>query len=214
MEHRTVSNDYSQAEADSLTLPHFDEEVTVQSARPVVPLYQVQRGTHSPHRLILVAALCLAALIGAVTASVIYQRSTQSQEPATAATSPAESAATFIAPSGEASGASVNPDEAVALDKAPEPVIPDDDQIEVERVGSKASQPKLQNRTSPKHPQVAVRQSQVPDQSEHNFFLEEEAWRERRREARQLRRERRLEERRRADGSTRIREIFEGSPRP
>lgn len=206
MENREVGVEDSSAEEGTLTLPHFDDEATVQSARPVVPLHEVRKASRSKRSLILGAALCLSAFVGAVAASLVYSNRAQRAEQSATAASPAaaqESAAGFTTPSGEVSGAIVNPDEAVAVDTEAATAG-----LEVQNSTRVSRQP-LKNTRVP-HPVESVVRPQPQDRE----ATEEEIRREERREARRLRRERRINERRTGDGLTRIREIFEGSPRP
>lgn len=212
MENREVGVEDSSAEDGALTLPHFDDEATVQSARPVVPLHEVRKASRSKRRLILGAALCLSALVGAVAASLVYSNRAQRAQQSATAASPAaaqESAAGFTTPSGEVSGAIVNPDEAVAVDTEAATATPSDDRPEVQN-STRASRQPVKNTRVP-HPVESVVSQPEPQDRE---ATEEEIRREERREARRLRRERRINERRAGDGLTRIREIFEGSPRP
>ena len=202
----------SLAEEGALALPHFDDEATVQSARPVVPLHEVRKASRSKRRLILGAALCMSAFVGAVAASLVYSnRAQRAEESATAASSEAaqESAAGFTTPSGEASGAIVNPDEAVAGDTEAATATRGDDRPEVQNSTRAGRQPVKNTRVSQRVERVVS-----PPEPQDREVTEEEMRREERREARRLRRERRINERRPGDGLTRIREIFEGSPRP
>jgi hypothetical protein len=212
MENRDLAVNDSLAEEEPLTLPHFDDEATVQSARPVVPLHEVRKASRSRRRMILGAALCLSALVGAVAASLVYSNRAQRVEESATATSPEsaqESSAGFIAPSGEASGAIVNPDEAVAVDTEAATASRGDDRLEVQ-TSTRASRQPVKNTRVPKPVERVVSEPQPQDRE----ATEQEIRREERREARRWRRERRINERGTGDGLTRIREIFEGPPRP
>ncbi|HET6670541.1 MAG TPA: hypothetical protein VFH15_09935, partial [Pyrinomonadaceae bacterium] len=119
MDDRHLESNNLLADEESLTLPHFDDEATVQSARPVVPLQELRKAWRSKRRIILGAALCLSAFVGAVAASLVYSNRGQQVEESVTATTPQsaqESSPGFIAPSGEASGAIVDPEEALAAD--------------------------------------------------------------------------------------------------
>ncbi len=74
MENRVLALNDSLAEEEPLTLPHFDDEATVQSARPVVPLHEVRRASRSKNKMLLGAALCLAALVGRGRSFTDFQR--------------------------------------------------------------------------------------------------------------------------------------------
>ncbi len=56
---------------ERLTEPHFDEEVTLLSARPVVPLPEVQAQAHSGRRLVFALTVVAALIIGALGARVV-----------------------------------------------------------------------------------------------------------------------------------------------
>ena len=210
MENRDLALEYSLPEEEPLTLPHFDDEVTVQSARPVVPLHEVESSSRSRQKMLLVASLCLAALVGAVVASFVFSDRTQGVEESATATIPESSedgSIGFIAASGEAGGATVDPTETIATD------------IETSRADRTEDEPEVQTPTTVSRPQP-IRNARVSKPVEKDVSKtegepedleadERQARREERREARRLRRERRA-----GDGLTRIREIFEGSPRP
>lgn len=209
MENRDLALEDSLTGEEPLTLPHFDDEATVQSARPVVPLNEVRRATRSKQRMLLVAALCLAAIVGAVAASLVFSDRGQPVEESATATIPESSevpSTAFITPSGEASGATVDPNETVARDTAVAATDRTDDGVKVPASPSGPQQPIRNSRVSKPVEKIVS----LPEAEFEDIEAEERAARrERRREARLLRRERRA-----GDGLTRIREIFEGSPRP
>jgi hypothetical protein len=210
MEYQDFQRDHSLTEDEPLTLPHFDEEATLQSARPVVPLHEVRKASRVRQRWLLGSALFLAAVLGAVTASLIYNSRGQSiQDPTTAANEavPAQSP-DFVAPAGEASGATLNPDEAVALESGAITAT------KVEKTPADVRQPPpIKNTAHREQIDKLVPQPQVEDRQREDLLMEQQ-WRRQRREARHLRRQRRVEGRQPKDDLTRIREIFEGSPRP
>ena len=207
MENRVLALNDSSAEEEPLTLPHFDDEATVQSARPVVPLHEVRRASRSKNKMLLGAALCLAALVGAVAASLIFSQPSQRVEEAAIPESSAE-ATTGLSASGEASGAIVDPSETVAVETEATTADSTDDGFEVQTASPvNRKQPIRNARVSKPVEKVVSNPQPAPDQ--YREADERAARREERREARRLRRERRT-----GDGLTRIREIFEGSPRP
>ena len=219
MEHQHSPIRISVADEEPLTLPHFDEEATLQSARPVVPLHEVEDKSQFRRRLILVGALCVAAVIGAVTASIIYDQRTHPGPQTTAVTVPSESSESeFLPPSSEVTGAQVDP--ASAVEPLSETTIAETTVAKEADDGSEIrnGRPPLRTRTSvsnaPAQPERRVREPEVGNRTERDVQTEEEMFWERRREARRLRRERRVNDRRSGDELTRIREIFEGSPRP
>jgi hypothetical protein len=208
MENRDLALDDSLAD-EPLTLPHFDDEATVQSARPVVPLDEVRKALRSKQKMLLGAALCLAAIVGAVAASLIFSDRTQSVDESATATIPesSEEASTgFITPSGEASGATVDPNEMVAVDTTAATTDRTSKGVEVQSSPPVSRQQPIRNsRVSKPVEKVSGPEPEAEDREAD----ERAARREERREARRLRRERRA-----GEGLTRIREIFEGSPRP
>ena len=211
MENQHFSFDQSTSEAEPLTLPHFDDEATVQSARPVVPLHEVKRIALTRRNIFLGVALCLAAVVGALVASLIYSQPTQRAPEAATATIPEANTTDsedFVAPSGEASGSTVNPQDAVASNTETASSDEADSERTVNRVISRDRQPRMGNPRE-KRPDLVVSQPKIQDRSDFDVRAEEEMLRAQRREARRARRERRAN-----DGLTRIREIFEGSPRP
>lgn len=210
MENRDLALDDSLAGEEPLTLPHFDDEATVQSARPVVPLKEVRRASRSKQRMLLGAALCLAGIVGAVAASLVFSDRGQPVEESATATIPESSevpSTGFITPSGEASGATVDPNETVAIDTAAAATERTDDRVKVPSSPSVSRQQPIRNSGVSKPVEKIV--SMPEPEFEDREAEERAARREERREARRLRRERRA-----GDGLTRIREIFEGSPRP
>ena len=72
MESNTTEQDLSRDET-LLEEPHFDEEATVLSARPVVPLEVVEAKSRSARRLLIGSAIAVALLIGAVAATFMYK---------------------------------------------------------------------------------------------------------------------------------------------
>lgn len=215
MENRDLVPEDSLAEDEPLTLPHFDDEATVQSARPVVPLEEVRRAFRSKQKMLLGAALCLAAIVGAVAASLVFSdRAQPVEETATATITPESSEQIsngFIAPSGEAIGATVDPNETVAVGTAAATADPANEKPEVQNVPRVVRQQPVKNSrvSKPVEKAVSSPEPEAEDREADERVAQREERLEERREARRLRRERRAD-----DGLTRIREIFEGSPRP
>ena len=214
MDDQDFSQDYSIADEQPLTLPHFDDESTLQSARPVVPLHEVKRASRVRRKLLLGGALFVAAVIGAGAASLIYDQRWQSNQETANSTADEEipTSADVPAPVGEAGGAIINPEETVAIDSESAKVKGIDNE------GPVASTPKTEREPARveharKPVEKAVPDSELRNRNDEEDFSFEELRQERRRE-RRWRRERRLEQRRGGDDTTRIREIFEGSPRP
>ncbi|HKR59534.1 MAG TPA: hypothetical protein VJS64_07350 [Pyrinomonadaceae bacterium] len=209
MENQDFSLDLS--EEEPLTLPHFDDEETIQSARPVVPLHEVERASRTKHRLLLAGALCAATLVGALTASLITgPRRVQDSRTANNEGTPITSG-DFVAPSSEGGGATVNPNEAIMLDSDATSST-DDSRVESGVRSVRRQQTQIARAT--KKVEKVAQAPQVPEPDDESVSSDGESQRESWREARRLRRERRINARRAGDGLTRIQEIFEGSPRP
>jgi len=60
-----------------LTEPHFDEEATLLSAQPVVPLQEIKAERRSGKRVLFGAAILCSLMLGAVGTMLIYKRQTQ-----------------------------------------------------------------------------------------------------------------------------------------
>ena len=214
MDDQDFSQDYSIADEQPLTLPHFDDESTLQSARPVVPLHEVKRASRVRRKLLLGGALFIAAVIGAGAASLIYDQRGQSNQETANTTADEEIPTSADVPEsvGEASGATINPVETVAIDSESAKVKGIDSESRVGSASKTEREPaKLEHSRKPV--EKVVQDSEVRNRNDEEDFSLEELRQERRRE-RRLRREGRLEQRRGGDDTTRIREIFEGSPRP
>ena len=69
-----------------LNEPHFDEEATVLSAKPVVPLEEIKTRETSKKRLVLGAAMLFAVLVGAVGGVFVYKQRSENETNATALT--------------------------------------------------------------------------------------------------------------------------------
>jgi hypothetical protein len=212
MDNQDLSHDYLPADEELLTLPHFDDESTLQSARPVVPLQEVKRASRVRRRILLGAALFVAAAIGAGAASLIYNQAWRGAPEASNLPTNEEipTSADVIVPAGEAGGAIINSDEVVAIHS--ENAKPKDNDNEMASVPKpiRASAKVVHARKSTER---VTRDSEMRARADDEAFALEE-WRQQRRLERRLRRERRVEDRRGSDDTTRIREIFEGSPRP
>lgn len=212
MENEHTSPEYSVDPNEALSLPHFDEEETLQSARPVVPLHEVRGEERSKRRFLLGAALALAGLLGAATASLIYSNHEQTESASTVETN-RESAPTdeLGGPSGEVSGASLNSNEAASIPEPEKAVASSSKTSTASRNVTGRQSPKSTD--VPSHSEREASSEIDRDRAETLSLEDREQRRDERREARRLRRERRAE-RQSSDGMTRIREIFEGSPRP
>ncbi|MEP6818534.1 MAG: hypothetical protein ABJA18_03300 [bacterium] len=79
-----------------LSEPHFDEEATLLSARPVVPLREIKAEGRSGKRLVFGVAMLGSLTVGVLGATLIYKR--QGQEQATAIVSTAVPGSGVIGP--------------------------------------------------------------------------------------------------------------------
>lgn len=214
MEYEHTSRNQSQFADEALSLPHFDEEATLQSARPVVPLHEVRVAARSRRHLLLGAALLVAAILGALTASLVYSRRSQPQEGSATATVPDSSKSEsdgFVSPSG-ATGSSQDSNDPAAPASEFTGVHPATGQGDANRNSVNRRQTAQGSRVRNQPDRVVS--PEIQDRDGQIAADEIEMRREQRSEARRLRRERRANGRRTGDGLTRIREIFEGSPRP
>ena len=195
--------------------PHFDEEATLLSAQPVVPLEEVKAKTRSKARLALALAIGGGLLIGLLAATLIYRYmgSTEPQVLETAATTEQPAAALENA-AGGAIGRVETP--VIADDVTPQPVATEEPTIEPAPVKTDAgpARPEIRQSTPKTRPVIIVWDEAEPDDDD---GIDREARRAARREERRQRRVTKEAWRERAqtsDDLLRIREIFEGSPRP
>lgn len=201
----------------ALSLPHFDEEATLLSARPVVPLHEVKAKTGSRRRLAFGLALVAALFVGALSATLLYtNREQPGQAIAGETVEPAADPTTdsFVLSSREAGGSAIESDN-------PVPSVGKEDQPSTSRV-SNARNPAVAKTQSPRISSSTARATRTNDTEQTEAgdpqVDDREMRRAERREARRLRREEGRERRSRreqaGDDLMRIREIFEGSPRP
>ncbi|CAN5722427.1 MAG: hypothetical protein H0T77_14330 [Pyrinomonadaceae bacterium] len=202
------SNDHSSVSDRALSLPHFDEDATLLSARPVVPLHEVKTETHSKRHLIFGLTILMAILIGAISATLLLMPSGQNSQ----SVEEAEVSEPSVSPSGAAGGFTSESAEATGPGLA-EP----DEEPQMREVPS-ARNSSIKRRTeailrSPEKPSRAG--SSDRERDEDVLDDERESLRAERRDARrEVRREIRRRREQTGDDLLRIREIFEGSPRP
>ena len=204
----------------NLDEPHFDEEATILAAQPVVPLDEVRAEKRSKAGVAVALAIAGGLLIGLLAATLIYRYLGAGQVPR------GETATVTEQPAG--------PDAEQTSNQLPSPVggavgVNDsavtsaEDQTPVEaeaREGQLDEEPGRVPEVAPRRP-VVVRESRPPVDEEEDEEAEralrraerQEERRERRRAIREARRQDRQPDRR-ADDLTRIREIFEGAPKP
>ena len=199
-------------EGIALDQPHFDEESTVLSARPVVPLEDLPTPTRSRRHLAVAGVVAVALLVGVFGATLIYKlRRSGDASTISETVDPAAQSETALE-SGVAAEAPVE----TLTNETPRPEIAKSEasDLGVRPVVKPPVAPPASPRVGKSSRQIDRHDGEIADERE----LEKEMRRERR-EARRLRRAekqamRRGEGNRTADDLFRIREIFEGSRRP
>lgn len=214
----------------NLDEPHFDEESTILAARPVVPLDEVKAERRSKAGVAVALAISGGLLIGLLAATLIYRYlgsdRVPTEETATVAEQP-------VSPVGEetadqlpssAGGAVVGVDDsAVTSIEDAKPAETDTETREPAPEVEESKPVRTQDRApevSPRRP-VVVRETRSPAAEEQDEEVDrairrterQEERRERRRAMREARRQGR-QPNQTADDLTRIREIFEGAPKP
>lgn len=212
MEQEYTATNQSAAFDQALSLPHFDEEATLFSARPVVPLHEVKAETRSKRRMIFGLTIAAAVLGGAIGAMLLLMQSGQD--------SSGEAEAQLSQPVDSSSGASGGSEPNPVESKAQLPTVTEDKPTTKEGQRSRASvvdsrQPATISRSSAK-PAKASKTVEERDENREadKWELRRAERREARRSNREARRERRSRREQTGDDLLRIREIFEGSPRP
>src|SRR4029077_18052992 len=81
MESNIINEEYFE-DAGPLSEPHFDEEATLLSARPVVPLEEIKAEERSQKRLIVGLAMACSLTMGALATTLIYKQRGQAQSAA------------------------------------------------------------------------------------------------------------------------------------
>jgi hypothetical protein len=216
MEPNITEQQYS---GDLLSEPHFDEEATLLSARPVVPLHEIKAAERSSKRLTVGLALVAALVAGALGATLIYRQRGQAPTTDTVETVPEPREAQAGPP----------PDAGGGISSAPASPSSMSFSASATKASNVSAVPKGAPRDSaatrsrkPATPSVISVQTTEIRRDE---VTPEEKWAERRAErleARRLRQEAKREARgevrrrrvQRSDDLLRIREIFEGPPRP
>lgn len=181
--------------------PHFDEEATLLSAQPVVPLEKIAAERRSRKSLVFGAVILFSLIVGALGGAFIFK---QGQKHSTAILDRAVPGAEGI-----------TVDESVA--DVPESVaeagtgtLPDSSTVPAESKSAPAPLPRMES------PRVVLKEKSLPDPTDDRELRRAERIEERRLR-RRSERESHKEARRhrdRSDDVLRIREIFEGSRRP
>jgi cytoskeletal protein RodZ len=211
-----------------LSEPHFDEEATILSARPVVPLHEIQATERSSKRLTFGLALIAALMIGALGATLIYRQRGQIATTETVDTAVPETsqntkqgneAAAGASVSDAGGGASETPASAVAVSPPKTSDAPASEWRD-----SAAARPRKSATTVVQSPVKSAEARSIETQRDE--VSDPEAIRAQRRAERiEARRQRRQAQReawgevrsrrvQRTDDLLRIRDIFEGPRRP
>ncbi|MGH9932913.1 MAG: hypothetical protein ACREA9_27250 [Pyrinomonadaceae bacterium] len=205
MESNITDQDYSSG-ALPLGEPHFDEEATLLSARPVVPLLEIKAKERSGKRLVFALAMAGSLMIGALGATLIYKQ--RGQGHSTAIVSEAVPGAGGIAVDEPVSAPAI----AEAVGGAARGTLPEAGAATVE----KKSVPWVSRSTASTVVETR-RKRTLPQQLEERGLPRAEridAWRLRLRSEREAQRESGGRQRKSSDDLLRIREIFEGPPKP
>ena len=192
----------------TLTEPHFDEEATVLSAQPVVPLRKIAAKERSGKRLALGLTVMFSLLVGALGGALIYKQRGQKQSTAVLDVA-------IPGVEGIAAAESLPTPEVTEPATKAEPA-PETEQLPVLTAPSAATKSGAPRPGRIEPVKVEKRAKQAPvevDDWEQRREERIEAWRARRRQEREEMKEARRY-RNRADDLLRIREIFEGSRRP
>ena len=191
-----------------LSLPHFDEDATLLSARPVVPLHEVKNETRSRRRVIFGLTILAAILLGAISATLLLMQSGQNPE-SVAETEVSQPVASSSGAAGGSTSEAASPRVTVSREpvaEQPAREVPDRDVS----TNKRSTPAVLRNSVRP------ARAGRSDRERDEDFENDERELRriERRNARREARRERRDRREQMGDDLLRIREIFEGSPRP
>ncbi len=190
---------------EELSEPRFDEEATLLSARPVVPLTEVKAEARLRGRLVIALAVVGALIMGAVAGTLLFKGRGQSPD-----TEMAETTDAAPLPAQMQAGAS-----GAVAETEETPVA---ENIEIPSSETQNSMPEADppSMSPPKssRPIVLPRREDVADDKEARRLERKEARRLRRQAERDARQSAKSDRRQSTDDLTRIREIFEGSPRP
>ncbi len=229
MSHEEAIINEDAARGLNLSQPHFDQEATLVSAQPVVPLAEVRQYESRKRGWLVFSAIVLAVLVGATGGVLIYSRGTAlpvQRVEQVVVEAPAESAEVGL-PKGTASPeAAISGPETPATEVKPEEIAAVAKEQPTENVESDRDLPRANSRDSTARAQVGsesadqrfqdwqeTRRRRVQDRREQVMDERREQRRESRREARRQRRGQWQSGDGSAEDLFRIREIFEG-PRP
>ena len=206
----SITTDHQLIGAEStLPEPHFDQEATILSARPVVPLEEVESSKAKlslARPWILGLGLVGALLVGILATVIYYSRSTGNDS----------QLFQDVEVAAGVEGNSLQPSNSFSGPASPQPESETEEPAEASKqvpVNNQSDRASAESNKKPRARLVAV----VKDNRSNNHI--EESDDDRRAARKQVRQERRRAERERRNGKSsdellRIRDIFEGSPRP
>ncbi len=216
MESKTAHEEFVGAESP-LAEPHFDDETTLLSARPVVPLDKVWTEARSGRRLAFGLAIVAALIIGALGATFIYKQRGQKQTTAILTTdSQASEQPTQQSPAAiDAGGATLDSQSSAATASENLQNVPtnqQNDTFAMEKKFAPAVSPEAESGSGSETSQNLAKNRK--DGEEILRAERMETRRLRRMAERQARKDTRGDKGQPSDDLLRIREIFEGSPKP
>jgi hypothetical protein len=203
MESNIINEEYFEGGVP-LGEPHFDEEATLLSARPVVPLQEIKAEERSRKRLILGFAMACSLTMGALAATLIYKQRGQVQSAGMSTAVPGAAGIVVDDP--------VSPPATEQVGGGATGVLPEANASTVE----KQSVPSVSRSTASAVVESQQKKNLLEPLEKPELSRAEriEARRLRRRLERQARRESWGRPRRTSDDLLRIRDIFEGPQRP
>ena len=204
MESNNINQEYFEGAAP-FGEPHFDEEATVLSARPVVPLQEIKAEEQSRKRLIVGLAMACSLTMGALAATLIYKQRGEGQS--TAVSTAVPGAAGMVVDPPASSSATAEVGGGAVADTLPEGGA---------TTAEKKSVPSVSGSTASTAVELQ-RKKNLPQQEEGLEVTRAEridSRRLRRRSERQAWRESGGRQRKTSDDLLRIRDIFEGPARP
>jgi hypothetical protein len=203
MESNIINEEYLEGGVP-LGEPHFDEEATLLSARPVVPLQEIKAEERSRKRLILGFAMACSLMMGALAATLIYKQRGNPQSAAISTAVPGAAGIVVDEPVSTPATEQVGGGATGILREADATTL------------EKKSVPSVSSSTASTAVESQQKKNLAEPLEEPELSRAEriEARRLRRRLERQARRESLGRPRRTSDDLLRIRDIFEGPSRP
>jgi hypothetical protein len=216
MESNTSAQQYFGGDLQ-LASPHFDEESTVLSARPVVPLkdiWETKAKRRSARHLVFGLSILASLILGALGATVIYKQ--RGQEAAAVIVNAAVPGSGTITPDSAATASATGEAKGEVAKAGPwNGRTPAENKKPEVRVARRVEQPVVSRRVLPVK---AEKRQEAPryetDESEMRRAERVDEWRHRRAAEREAHRDARGRRNRSADDLLRIRDIFEGPRRP